>query len=162
VAAVRYLTGHARLERNLLGLDRSDPFVRTSPRDLRGGAKIRTHAVSRFAIGASTSDEWPDTTIAEADGLVAAVRGRIDNLTELIADLRRQGIESGTSSADLVLALFRRYGDWTPEVLRGAFAVIVSDGSRLWCFRDHLGFGTLFYRAEREAGRGRRRYPVAA
>ena len=50
-----------------------------------------------------------------------------------------------------MLALFRRYADSTPEVLRGAFAVIVSDGSRLWCFRDHLGFGTLFYRAEREA-----------
>lgn len=115
------------------------------------GSKIRTHAVSRFAVGASATDEWPDTTIAEADGLVAAVRGSIDNLTELIADLRRQGIESGTSSAELVLALFRRYADSTPEVLRGAFAVIVSDGSRLWCFRDHLGFGTLFYRAEREA-----------
>ncbi len=31
------------------------------------------------------------------------------------------------------------------------FAVVVSDGTRLWCFRDHLGFATLFYRADRGA-----------
>ena len=107
--------------------------------------------VSRLAIGSSTSEEWEDATISEADGLAIAVQGRIDNLAELISDLRHRGVEPGGSASDVVLALFRREGERTPERLRGAFAVIVSDGSRLWCFRDHLGFATLFYRAEREA-----------
>ena len=115
------------------------------------GSTIRTRSLSRFAVGVSTSDEWGDATLSEGDGLVAAVQGRIDNLPELIEDLRRSGVEVGSSAADAVRALFRREGERTPQQLRGSFAVIVSDGYRLWCFRDHLGFATLFYRAEREA-----------
>lgn len=107
--------------------------------------------LSRSAIGTSTSEEWEDATISNGDGLAVAVQGRIDNLAELISDLRHRGVEPGGSPSDVVLALFRREGERTPERLRGAFAVIVTDGSRLWCFRDHLGFATLFYRAEREA-----------
>jgi asparagine synthase (glutamine-hydrolysing) len=107
--------------------------------------------LSRSAIGTSTSEEWEDATISNGDGLAVAVQGRIDNLAELISDLRHGGIEPGGSASDVVLALFRREGERTPERLRGAFAVIVTDGTRLWCFRDHLGFATLFYRAEREA-----------
>jgi asparagine synthase (glutamine-hydrolysing) len=115
------------------------------------GSQLRTTVVSRLAIGSSVSAEWADATISEADGLAVAVQGRIDNLAELISDLRHRGVEPGGSAADIVLALFRREGERTPERLRGAFAVIVSDGDRLWCFRDHIGFATLFYRAEREA-----------
>jgi asparagine synthase (glutamine-hydrolysing) len=107
--------------------------------------------LSGFSVGASTSEESEDATISDGDGLAAAVQGRIDNLPELIADLRRSGVDPGTTPSDVVLAMFRRHGDRTPERLRGAFAAIVSDGRCLWCFRDQLGFATLFYRAERDA-----------
>lgn len=115
------------------------------------GSTIRTCSLSRFVVGASTSEQWEDATQSEGDGLVAAVQGRIDNLPELIDDLRHSGVEPGSSAADVVRHLFRRDGEATPERLRGAFAIVVSDGSRMWCFRDHLGFATLFYRAERDA-----------
>jgi asparagine synthetase B (glutamine-hydrolysing) len=115
------------------------------------GSTIRTCSLSRFVVGASTSDAWEDATLSEGDGLVAAVQGRIDNLPELAAHLSRAGIDPGPAPADVVRALFLREGERTPERLRGAYAVVLSDGLRLWCFRDHLGFATLFYRAEREA-----------
>ena len=30
--------------------------------------------------------------------------------------------------------------------LRGAFGAVITDGRRVWAVRDHVGFGTLFYR----------------
>jgi asparagine synthetase B (glutamine-hydrolysing) len=114
------------------------------------GSTIRTSSLARFVVGASTSDEWDDATLSEGNGLVVAVQGRIDNLPELTAHLSRAGVDPGPSPADVVRALFLREGERTPERLRGVYAIVLSDGLRLWCFRDHLGFATLFYRAERE------------
>ena len=111
---------------------------------------MRTSSLERFVVGASTSDEWDDATLSEGDGLIAAVQGRIDNLPELTAHLSRAGVDPGPSPADVVRALFLREGERTPERLRGVYAIVLSDGLRLWCFRDHLGFATLFYRTERE------------
>jgi asparagine synthase (glutamine-hydrolysing) len=115
------------------------------------GSIVRTVSLARAAIGVSTSQEWGDASLSQGHGLIAAVQGRIDNIPELIADLRRTRIEAEATEAGVVRALFGRDRERTPSQLRGAFAAVVSDGSRLWCFRDHLGFGTLFYRSEREA-----------
>jgi asparagine synthase (glutamine-hydrolysing) len=116
------------------------------------GSAIRTRSFSRFSVGTSNTDAWgDDATVSEAADFVVAVQGRIDNLPDLIAQLGTSRVEPGATSADVVKALFQREGERTPERLRGAFAVVVSDGSRMWCFRDQLGFATLFFRAERDA-----------
>jgi asparagine synthase (glutamine-hydrolysing) len=38
------------------------------------------------------------------------------------------------------------YGEELPGQLRGVFSAAISDGSRAYCFRDHLGYRPLFYR----------------
>ena len=50
--------------------------------------------------------------------------------------------------AGLVAAAFELYGERLPERLRGVFAGVVTDGQRLHAFRDHLGYGLLFYRVD--------------
>jgi asparagine synthase (glutamine-hydrolysing) len=50
--------------------------------------------------------------------------------------------------AEVVMAAYRAFGEEAPARLRGFFSAVVTDGSRLVCFRDHLGFGTLFYRQD--------------
>ena len=117
------------------------------------GSTISTRSLSRFEVGIATSDAWhhQDATISEGAGTIVAVQGLIDNLPELQARLRRAGKEPGSTPADVVRELFLHEGERTPELLRGMYAVVVSDGSRMWCFRDHLGFATLFYRQERDA-----------
>src|SRR5438093_6536616 len=39
-----------------------------------------------------------------------------------------------------------RSGPDAPNRMRGCFAGIVTDGTAVWCFRDHAGFRPLFYR----------------
>jgi asparagine synthase (glutamine-hydrolysing) len=95
----------------------------------------------------SADSERREAWLAAGDGLAVAFAGALDNL----ADLAREVEAAGThpvprDPADVVRGLFRIFGEDTPRRLRGTFAVIVTNGSRLWAFRDHLGFKTLFYR----------------
>jgi asparagine synthase (glutamine-hydrolysing) len=90
-----------------------------------------------------------DVSLAARDGWAAAFCGVLDNLTELAAELTRNNNHPPPGSpAEVVLAAYRVFGEATPAHLRGFFSVVVTDGSKLVCFRDHLGFGTLFYRQD--------------
>jgi asparagine synthase (glutamine-hydrolysing) len=104
---------------------------------------IESHG--RCAIGVSFSGGPADASIATRDGVTAAVCGRIDNLDDLTS------VMSGPpdrTPAEAVLAAFRTFGDGAPNRLRGVFAGILTDGSSLKAFRDHVGFEPLFYRDE--------------
>jgi asparagine synthase (glutamine-hydrolysing) len=48
--------------------------------------------------------------------------------------------------AAVLLAAFRELRQDLPRHLRGSYAVVISDGRRLWAFRDHLGTTALFWR----------------
>src|ERR1043166_7593402 len=104
---------------------------------------IQVHG--RCAIGVSFSDEAIDASIATRDGVTAVVCGRIDNLAELAPPA--DGAPD-RSPAEAVLTAFRGAGDHAPNALRGVFAGILTDGSWLKAFRDHVGFEPLFYRNE--------------
>lgn len=71
-----------------------------------------------------------------------AFLGPLDNGPDLAREL---GMEKG-SPADLVAAAFARWGGEAASRLRGAFAGFVTDGTRGWAFRDHIGGRPLFYR----------------
>ena len=107
------------------------------------GRAVKSHG--RCAIGVSFSEEPADVSIATRDGITAAVCGRIDNLDELSSTLSGPG---DRTPADGVLAAFRAFGDTAPNRFRGVFAGILTDGSSITAFRDHVGFEPLFYRAE--------------
>jgi asparagine synthase (glutamine-hydrolysing) len=89
-----------------------------------------------------------DVTMAEADGIAAAVVGRIDNVVELVKRYQARDSRLGASPAEAVIAAFRSLRDRTPSVMRGVYAVAITDGERLWLFRDHLAFGQAMYRLD--------------
>jgi asparagine synthase (glutamine-hydrolysing) len=118
---------------------------------MAAAAPHRGPAVSHLVHGQCavgiTSTARGASGIGSSDGIVAAYAGTIDNIHEVTAHLASGGSAQGQSStADLLAAAFKAYGEDTPRRLRGVYAAVATDGRRLFCFRDHLGLGTLFYR----------------
>jgi asparagine synthase (glutamine-hydrolysing) len=90
-----------------------------------------------------------DAALLADNNLAVAFTGVLDNVLELASRLElRRGSTAELSPERVLLAAFREFGDAVPNHLRGAYAAILTDGARLWCFRDHLGFAPLFYRRE--------------
>jgi asparagine synthase (glutamine-hydrolysing) len=107
------------------------------------GTTRRVHTQGRCVVGVTFSEDLEDATIATENGVTVAVSGRIDNLDELRASFCGQ---PDRSPAAVVLTAFRALGDKAPNRLRGVFAGVVTDGSAIRAFRDHVGFEPLFYR----------------
>lgn len=99
------------------------------------------------ALGVSWRAESKDAWLAIDGGFAAALMGSIDNIDEIAAAGAPALAEPGSRDPGrLLLAAFRAFGQETPRRLRGAYAAVVTDGTSLWSFRDHLGFAPLFYR----------------
>ena len=87
------------------------------------------------------------------EDLAAAFNGSLDNLDELLTLLGRVGTPRLVPLPPVILiAGFRAFGRSLPNHLRGVFAGVLTDGHKMWAFRDHLGFRTLFFRDESPAG----------
>lgn len=113
------------------------------------GAVTEMILLGSTALGISRHDSEQRGGVALDGQLAAAVAGTISNCEELLAELRIAGAAPDSSNpAAIVLAAYRALGDMAAHRLRGEYAVVISDGSHLRCFRDHLGFGTLFMRDE--------------
>jgi len=108
------------------------------------GTDLRIHAEGRCTVGIASASDGRDASVAAADGTAVAFAGRIDNFAELAAQSRHRDSPAMTA-ADLVLALFRELGDAAPNVLRGAFCGIVTDGTSMRAFRDHVGLAPLHH-----------------
>jgi asparagine synthase (glutamine-hydrolysing) len=126
------------------GRDVAGSMLAASP---HRGRPTATDALGGATIGVATNPGQDDASI-ESDGrLVSAFVGRLENAAELTKRFERAGTNiRATSSAGLLLAAFENHGERAPELLRGAFAAVVSDGERMWFFRDQMGSETLFYR----------------
>ena len=72
--------------------------------------------------------------------------GRIDNRTELIADLSDLGVDASIDDAGLALAAYRAWGEACASRLIGDFAFGLWDGRarRLLCARDPLGVRPIY------------------
>jgi asparagine synthase (glutamine-hydrolysing) len=111
------------------------------------GSRVESLVQGRAILAVGRSEEHQDASLWAEDGLAVAFCGALDNLMELAKELQQTAsFVSSMSPAAVVAAAFRAYGDDTPRRLRGPFSVAMTDGSRLVCFRDHLGFGTMYYR----------------
>src|SRR5919108_599245 len=106
----------------------------------------------RACLGVSVHPELHDAWVAGDGGLVAAVTGDLDEAELLVSRSEREGhpVVDPTNPASVVCAAWRAWGEDTPTRLRGTYAIAVSDGDRLWVFRDHVGYRAAFYR--RDAG----------
>jgi asparagine synthetase B (glutamine-hydrolysing) len=110
-----------------------------------------SHVISilgRCAIGvARKEDGLDDSGLAVEDDLVVGFCGTLDNLDDAAAGLAdTERPNSPWHPAVAILRMWRVHGEATPALLRGAYAVAVTDGRQLWYFRDHLGVGTLYRR----------------
>lgn len=110
------------------------------------GLRHSTAVQGRHAMGIAAGGT-EDAFLAQAPDLLAVFSGTLDNRTELVAELCPDaGEPDQLTPADVVIAAFRRYGDHMPARLRGLFAGAVTDGRRVYCFRDHIGYSPLFFR----------------
>jgi asparagine synthetase B (glutamine-hydrolysing) len=87
-------------------------------------------------------------SVASHGIIAAAVVGVIDNLDE-VARLIPEHLQPTTRTpAAIIAAAAPVAGKALATTLRGAFSVVITDGRTLQCFRDQIGFGTLFYRQD--------------
>jgi asparagine synthase (glutamine-hydrolysing) len=112
------------------------------------GDRVSIVTLGRCVIGASARPDFLDTSVAVREGLAGAVVGRVDNAADLERQIARAGDRPLVDLASLLIEAFRIFGTTLPSHLRGAFAVVLTDGTSLHSFRDHLGFCSLFYRRD--------------
>ena len=114
------------------------------------GESTRVLTLGRCTIGVADHQGREEATLASNESLAVAYAGTLDNPEEL-ARLSGADGRHPTTPAESVLAAWGAVGDALPRRLRGTFAGIVTDGSRLWAFRDPVGLETLFYREDADA-----------
>ena len=114
------------------------------------GTAHETLAHGDVVLGVANRPDHTDAWLAEGDGLSAALSGSLDNEDELRMLAAVGAAPADANLATLVITAFRTWGEEAPGRLRGRFAAAVTDGSTVWCFRDHLGFRTLFYREQED------------
>jgi asparagine synthase (glutamine-hydrolysing) len=116
------------------------------------GAAFDLRICQNAIFGTSNAAEFADAAISSSAELMAAFCGKLDNAAELARDLTAAGFPPVSAGpADVVVSAFRAFGPDAPNRLRGVFAAIVTDGRRIWTFRDQIGFQPLFY-ADRSDG----------
>lgn len=101
-------------------------------------------ALSHCRMVLLPEDQRDRQPIADVEsGLVLAATARLDNRGELCAAL---DLPSGVPDSRLILAAFKRWGEFCVEHMLGAFAFLVWNQRerRLFCARDHLGELPLF------------------
>jgi asparagine synthetase B (glutamine-hydrolysing) len=113
------------------------------------GGHLEVRTIGACALGVSRHEIDDDAGISTGGRLGAALTGRLDNAAEIRTALESAGATlQGHTAADLVAAAFDTWGEGAAGRMRGQFAAAVSDGERIWCFRDHVGFRAVFHRAD--------------
>jgi asparagine synthase (glutamine-hydrolysing) len=116
------------------------------------GTEFDVRICGKAALAVSNNPDFRDAWLASDNGITAAFAGTLDNRIELNDELERAGAAvADDSPASTVLAAFRTWGETAPKRFRGIFTGAVADGFTLRCFRDQIGFRTLFYRDDQHA-----------
>lgn len=127
--------------------DRITAMLRAAP---HRGTAVEVRACGKTQLGVAFDPERRDGWVASDNGTSAAFVGSLDNQDALNRELAREGRRPGDNPAETVLSALRTWGEHAPARFRGSFAGAVSDGSGVRCFRDQLGFRTLYFRREPE------------
>lgn len=120
------------------------PVIRMLEAAPARGSDLETCINGDFVLGISNPTELREAAMATLDGWAAVTIGTWDNVAEIRRMLETSAEGGGT--AGTLIEAFKLFGNDLPGMLRGAFAAVITDGTRFWAFRDHLGFESLFYR----------------
>jgi asparagine synthase (glutamine-hydrolysing) len=113
------------------------------------GDQMHVVTIGACALGVSRRAVDDDAGVSTGGRLSAAFTGRLDNQSELRSALAGAGAQiNGDGAADLAAAAFDAWGEKAPSRMRGQFAAAVSDGERICCFRDQVGFRAVFHRVD--------------
>ena len=105
---------------------------RTDARGLPApGDRTVVASVGACTLGISDLDGRGEATLAADDALAVAFAGALDNAGELAARFGTDP-ERAATPAEVVLAAFGAIGTRAPNLLRGTYACVVTDGVRLW------------------------------
>jgi asparagine synthase (glutamine-hydrolysing) len=120
-----------------------EEMIRAAPH--RGG-RIKMIQHGSVSLAVAVSEDRDDAHLG-VDGDVAVVlAGTVDNLTDVAREAGRAGqAPQSLDPADILMAAYRAFGIDLPARLRGVFGGVVSDRARIMAFRDHLGFGPVFF-----------------
>src|SRR5438552_3518995 len=113
------------------------------------GSDFIVRVCGRSVLGVSNQHDFVDSTISGEGEFMAVFSGKLDNALELANTLATAGHEPASMDAsDITVSAFKLWGPDAPNYMRGIFAGVATDGTQMWCFRDHVGFHPLFYRDE--------------
>src|SRR5262245_59896634 len=116
------------------------------------GSDLVMRMRGRCVLAAGNQPDFIDSTISGDGELMAIFCGTLDNASELANMLATAGHKPlSRDAADITVAAFKVWGLDAPRYMRGIFAGVVTDGTQMWCFRDHIGFQPLFYRDDPRA-----------
>jgi asparagine synthase (glutamine-hydrolysing) len=132
---------------NDLRFDVAERMIAAAPH--RGSETYRVEH-GRCVLACAREGQFGDAGVTVLGRLAAAFAGTVDNLDELAAELERTDIALPARTPETIIAAgFDAWGgERLAERMRGSFAVAVTDGDRLFCFRDALGLSPLFYRRD--------------
>lgn len=124
--------------------DKVQSMLATAP---HRGREHLIDSLGPFALGVARDPDWPRASLFRSDRLLAVLAGRLDNLSYLSQQLDRpQSAESNkVEAAEILLAVFQKWGPKGVDRLRGSFTGFITDGRSLWAFRDHFGTRPLYY-----------------
>jgi asparagine synthase (glutamine-hydrolysing) len=115
------------------------------------GSEVAYRTCGAAILGVSNRADPVDRAAISTPGDFACVLcGTLDNVPDLTDTASGLGFppRANDNPADVLVAVFRALGPAAASRLRGEFAAVITDGSQMWCVRDHLGFRPLFYRDE--------------
>jgi asparagine synthetase B (glutamine-hydrolysing) len=113
------------------------------------GSELEVASLGRCIVGVVNETDRREASLAARDGFVVAFTGVLDNPDEISGRLPRPDHTGrAMNPAERVLAAFEESGESMLPSLRGNFGCVVSDGRRLWAFRDQIGFESLFERVD--------------
>jgi len=114
------------------------------------GEVLETVTIGTAAVGVVNDPAFVDAAVAHAGRFATAIVGTIANHDDLVAELRSADVAliDDANPACTISQAFRVWGEDTCSKMRGDFAAVVSDGRRLWAFRDHLGSSPLFFHVD--------------
>ncbi len=129
--------------------DHAERMLRAAP---HRGTDYEIREVGDCILGVCNRGDAVDSAISSNGRFAAVFSGRLDNSTELYKLLSQSGQPPrSTDPADIAIAAIKAFGLGAPNRMRGVFAGVVTDGHCVWCFRDHLGLKSLYYREDPKA-----------
>jgi hypothetical protein len=123
-----------------------EEMIRAAPH--RGGRiKMVQHGSTTLAM--AMSEDREDAHLCLDGDIAIVLAGVVDNVTDLSREASHAGhAPRSQDPADVLIAAYRAFGIALPEHLRGVFGGVIAERARIIVFRDHLGFGPLFFRRD--------------